>query len=264
MLLTACASGPRIDGRYNAASQDSRVQFIVIHYTEGNFDSALKTLTEGPVSSHYLVAENPVAVYQLVPEDRRAYHAGVSSWEGMTGLNASSIGIEIVNHGFLDTESGPYQPYPEAQIARVVALVKDIAERHAVKPNRIVGHSDIAPSRKVDPGPMFPWPRLAEAGLIPWPDPAQVALQRVSFDAAPLPDVTWFQDKLAQHGFAVPRNGLLDPATHDVLRAFQMRYRPTNYSGEPDAETAALLQVITTPGGLLIVGPDGQKRPFRR
>ncbi len=269
--MSACSTGPRprdgrpaIDDRYRAVSQDSRVQFIVLHYTEGDFPVSLKTLTEGAVSSHYLVSEEPVVVYRLVDEERRAYHAGVSSWEGQTSLNAASIGIEIVNRGYIGDWSGPYHPYPEAQIREVLALVKDIAKRHAVKPNRIVGHSDIAPSRKVDPGPAFPWPRLAEAGLIPWPDAAQVAAELARQEGQPLPEVAWFQQKLAAHGYATPQHGQLDSATRDVLRAFQMRYRPRLYDGQPDAETAALLQVITTPGGLLIVGEDGVKRPFER
>lgn len=262
--MTGCAGTPPIDTRYQSRSQDSRVQFIVLHYTEGNFDTALRLLTQGAVSSHYLVDQDPPTVYRLVDEDRRAYHAGLSSWEGVTALNATSVGIEIVNRGYIGDKTGPYTPYPEAQITRVIDLVKDIAQRHRVPPNRIVGHSDIAPSRKVDPGPMFPWPRLAAAGLIPWPDAALVAERRSRYEAAPLPDIAWFQAKLAAHGFAVPQNGALDTATRDVLVAFQMKYRPRSYSGEPDAETAALLDVVTSPGGLWIVGPDGQRRPFQR
>jgi N-acetylmuramoyl-L-alanine amidase len=262
-LLTACASSDRIDTRYTAQSQGSRVLFIVLHYTSGDFANALEILTKGPVSSHYLIdAENPPTVYRLVDESRRAHHAGLSSWEGFTGLNASSIGIEIVNRGFLDKPTGPYAPYPAAQTERMVALVRDIAQRHEVKPHRIVGHSDIAPTRKLDPGPLFPWRRLAEAGLIPWPDPTQVEAERARFEAGPLPALAWFQERLAAHGFAVPRHGQLDTETRDVLIAFQMKYRPALFNGVPDAHTAALLEVITRPGGLLIVGADGQRRPY--
>lgn len=264
LLLAGCAGTPAIDTRYQSRSQDSRVQFIVLHYTEGSFDSALKLLTEGRVSSHYLVDQDPPTVYRLVDEERRAYHAGLSSWEGVTALNATSVGIEIVNRGYIGDKFGPYTPYPEAQIARVISLVKDIARRHGVQPNRIVGHSDIAPSRKVDPGPMFPWARLADEGLIPWPDAAQVAERLGRYEAAALPGIAWFQEKLAAHGFAVPQSGQLDAATRDVLLAFQMKYRPRRYTGEPDAETAALLDVVTSPGGLWIVGADGRRRPFQR
>jgi N-acetylmuramoyl-L-alanine amidase len=262
-LVAGCASGPAIDTRYTALSQGSRVSFIVLHYTSGDFANALKILTEGPVSSHYLItADDPPTVYRLVDESRRAHHAGVSSWEGMTGLNSSSIGIEIVNRGFLDKPTGPYAPYPSAQTERMVALVRDIAERHQVRPHRIVGHSDIAPTRKLDPGPLFPWTRLFEAGLIPWPDPAQVEVERARFEAAPLPPAAWFQDRLAAHGFAVPRHGQFDDETRDVLIVFQMKYRPALFTGVPDAQTAALLEVMTRPGGLLIVGADGARRAY--
>ncbi len=264
--MTGCAtSGLRIDDSHRSVSQDSRVQFIVLHYTEGDFGASLDILTQGPVSSHYLVTETPPPkIYRLVPEDRRAFHAGVSSWEGVSALNASSIGIEVVNRGYIGDKTGPYTPYPEAQIDLVIALVKDIAARHQVKPHRIVGHSDIAPTRKVDPGPMFPWPRFAAAGLVPWPDERQVATARQRFEATGLPDTAWFQARLARHGFLVPLDRSLGPQLHDVLVAFQMKYRPQRYDGVPDAETAALLDVVTTPGGLLLTGPDGVRRPYQR
>lgn len=261
--LAGCAGGLRIVDRPGSVAQDSRVQFIVLHYTEGDFDEAYSTLTQGDVSSHYLVDREPPTIYRLVPEGRRAWHAGLSSWQGHTALNAASIGIEIVNRGYLVDKSGPYAPYPAAQIDRVIALVRDIARRHAVRPDRIIGHSDIAPTRKVDPGPMFPWARLAGEGLIPWPDADQVAARRARFAAGePVPEVAWFQVRLARHGFLVPRHGQLDGPTRDALVAFQMKYRPARYDGEPDAESAALLDVVTTAGGLLIVGPDGQRRPY--
>ncbi|MFG5410865.1 N-acetylmuramoyl-L-alanine amidase [Piscinibacter sakaiensis] len=263
--MTACAGpgGLAIDRRYSAASQDSRVQFIVLHYTDGELGPSLDILTRGPVSSHYLVDRDPPTIYQLVDETRRAYHAGASSWEGVTALNASSIGIEIVNDGYQGDRFGPYQPYPPAQIDAVIALVRDIAQRHGVRPNRIVGHSDIAPTRKQDPGPMFPWRRLADAGLVPWPDEAQVAAERPRFEAA-LPPTGWFQERLARHGFALPQDGLFDEATRDALSAFQMKYRPARYDGQPDAETAALLEVVNRPGGLWILGGDGRREPFLR
>lgn len=273
MLAAGCALGPRIDERHTARAQGSRVQHIVLHYTVGAFDSALKTLTEGPVSSHYLVARDPPTVYRLVAEDRRAFHAGVSSWRGQTGLNASSIGIEIVNSGPL----GPpllaaeppawlperWEPFPKTQIDAVIALVRDIMRRHDVKPHMVVGHSDIAPSRKMDPGPLFPWWRLHAAGLVPWPDDTQVAQALAQWQDQPLPDARWFQQRLAALGHAVPDHGQWDNPTRDVLVAFQTRWRPRLYNGRPDAETAAILQVVTTPGGLVMIHPDGSRVPYR-
>ena len=250
MLVGACATpgGPIIDTRYSAKGQDSRAQFLVIHYTEGNFKNSLRILTEGAVSAHYLLSdETPPVIYRLVDENRRAWHAGASSWKGAAMINAASIGIEIVHPGFVDLPQGRlWAPYAEAQIDALIPLVQDIVKRHAILPERVLGHSDVAPQRKVDPGPRFPWKRLADAGLIVWPDAARVAEQRKVYEQV-LPDVVWFQSSLAAHGFAVPQNGLLDEPTRKVMAAFQMKYRPALFDGTPDAETAALLQVLITP-----------------
>ena len=251
LAALGCVRQPGFDSTYRAKSQDSRVQFLILHFTGGTWESSVKTLTEGEVSSHYLVRDSPVQVYQLVDENRRAYHAGRSSWQGQTQLNAASIGIEIQNPG--DTQ-GPegirFHDYPREQVDAVIALVKDIVARHQIRPDRILGHSDIAPTRKVDPGPTFPWKRLADEGLIRWPDAAAVAERRVRHEAS-LPDVTWFQTRLVEHGFALPVTGSLDPATQQVLANFQMKYRPARYDGLPDGETAAILDVLTTPPGKL-------------
>lgn len=247
LLLAGCASGPPIDTSYTSRSQDSRAQFLIIHYTAGGFRGSLKWLTEGPVSSHYLVNDNPPTIYGLVDDNRRAFHAGVSSWKGHTQLNASSIGIEIVNLGSSQTPDGKtWFDFPQDQIEAVVSLVKKIVKDHDIKPDRILAHSDIAPQRKTDPGPRFPWKRLADEGLIQWPDANLVAQRRPGFETQ-LPDVEWFQQNLAQHGFVVPLNGELDKETRTVIAAFQMKYRPTNFDGTPDAETAALLDALNSP-----------------
>lgn len=245
LWLAACAAAPAIDRSHAAVSQGSRVQYVILHFTWDDWENSLAILTEGPVSSHYLVRDMPVRVYQLVDESRRAFHAGESSWRGHTNLNAASIGIEIVNAGNRLADQGvPWQPYPEPQIEAVIALVRDIMRRHGVRPENVLGHSDVAPLRKLDPGPLFPWRRLAEAGLIVWPDAAQVAARRPDFEQA-LPDVGWFRERLAAHGFAIEPTGELDDATRRVLAAFQMKYRPARHDGRPDAETAALLDVLT-------------------
>lgn len=245
-LLSGCAT-PYIDRTYNSVGQDSRAQFLILHYTAEDFPTSLRLLTEGQVSSHYLVNDNPPTIYRLVDESRRAYHAGVSYWKGAAQLNAASIGIEIVNLGFRDTPDGRvWFDYPQAQMDQVIALVKKIVKEHDIKPERILGHSDIAPGRKTDPGPRFPWKQLADAGLMPWPDAGRVALKQAGYEQQ-LPDVAWFQQKLDQHGFAVPRNGELDKRTQDTISAFQMKYRNGRFDGVPDAETAALLDVLTAP-----------------
>ena len=244
LLLAGCAGGLRIDDSYRARDQNSRVEFIVIHYTSTDLPGSLATLTHGGVSAHYLLAADQPRIYRLVDETQRAWHAGDSQWRGRTWLNASSIGIELVNPGYVDGPDGRrWQPYPQAQIDRLIALLKELKARHRVAPANIVGHSDIAPQRKVDPGPLFPWAQLGAAGLIPWPQPAAVQERLRQLDGR-LPDVAWFQRQLADAGYAVPRQGALDQATRNVLAAFQMKYRPTRFDGQPDLETAALLLAL--------------------
>ena len=247
ILLTGCASGPTIDRTYTAIGQDSRAQFLIIHYTALDFPKSLKVLTEGAVSSHYLVRDTPPTIYQLVDDGRRAYHAGLSSWRGQTQLNAASIGIEIVNLGYRNSPQGrTYFPFPKEQIDAVIELVKKIMADHRIPPERVLAHSDIAPQRKPDPGPLFPWKRFADEGLIPWPDAALVAEKKLIYEQE-WPGVEWYQQKLARFGYAVPLNGELDDATVNVLAVFQMKYRPTLFDGIPDAETAAMLDVLTMP-----------------
>jgi len=270
LLLSACASGPQvpaslqIDRTYSAVGQDSRSQFLVLHYTALNWERSLQVLSTQQVSAHYLVRDEPPSIYQLVDENRRAWHAGISSWGGHTHLNSASIGIEIVNAGYTDTPKGRvYVPYPPAQVDSVIALVKDIVARHNIRPERIVGHSDIAPGRKQDPGPLFPWRQLANAGVIPWPDAEQVSAKLPLYQSLP-PDAAWFQDKLSRVGYKVERSGTFDAATIAALSTLQTKYRPSDYSGFGDAETAALLDVLTSPNGMWMIkpGPEGRAEPY--
>jgi N-acetylmuramoyl-L-alanine amidase len=248
-LLTGCAAtGPRIDNSLSAKSQSSRVKFVIIHFTVSDLAQSKKVLTEQIVSSHYLLTDEPKPViYNLVDESRQANHAGVSYWKNYTLLNSSSIGIEIVNPGFTEGPNGRiWHPFPQAQIDQLILLLKQIVARHNIPPENILGHSDIAPGRKQDPGPMFPWFQLAQAGLIQWPDAGRVTAARPQYEQQ-LPDVGWFQKRLAQFGYATPQSGELDTATRNVLISFQMKYRPAIIDGTPDGETAALLDVLTTP-----------------
>ena len=200
------------------------VDMIVIHYT--GMESAAVSLDrlcdpDAKVSAHYLIDEDG-AVDRLVTEDRRAWHAGVAFWAGERDVNARSVGIELQNPGH---EFG-YRPFPEPQIAALTELAADIAARHAVPPARVVGHADVAPLRKQDPGELFPWPRLAALGLGLWPerwDPSR-AVAEADVPAA-----------LARIGY-----GWLDGPDADieaVLRAFQRHWRPADPSGRADAET---------------------------
>ncbi len=264
-LLAACASPTlQIDRTHVSENQDSRAQFLILHYTVLDFDKSMKVLTTGgKVSAHYLVQDNPSKVFQLVDENRRAWHAGVSYWAGATNLNSASIGIEIVNPGFTETPMGRvYAPYPKAQMDDVIRLSQEIVARQGIRSDRILGHNDIAPGRKQDPGPEFPWKRFAEVGLIPWPDQTQVDIKTAIYQVGPVPDVNWFQDRLTKVGYQTPRTGVFDVATREVISTFQMKYRPANFSGDMDAETAALLEVVTTPGGMKTkTPPPADARP---
>ena len=248
-LLSACSTpAPHLDHSLTARSQSPRVKFIVIHYTVSDLPRSIKTLTQEVVSSHYLLTDTAQPkFYALVDESRQANHAGVSNWKTYTQLNVSSIGIEIVNPGFTESPQGRiWYPFPQAQIDQLIPLLKDIQARYNIAPENILGHNEIAPQRKQDPGPLFPWKQLADAGLIVWPDATRVAAQRVMYEQS-LPDVVWFQKKLSEHGYATPQTGVYDEETKNVLIAFQMKYRNTLFDGTADAETAALLQVLTTP-----------------
>lgn len=244
ITLTACTSGPRFDTSHASVNFDNRIQFVVVHYTSANLERSLALLTHGEVSSHYLIGDTPPTIYKLADESARTWHAGESQWEGRTWLNSSSIGVEIVNPGFSDTPTGRiWYPYTEGQIQALIVLLKDIVKRNHIDPRHIIGHSDIAPLRKLDPGPLFPWERLAKEGLGIWPDERQVAHeQALMMDA--LPGITWFQQQLARLGYETPQTGELDVATRHVLAAFQMHYRPERFTGDPDARSAALLKVL--------------------
>jgi N-acetylmuramoyl-L-alanine amidase len=207
----------------NHAARQSAVDVLVLHYTEMALDESLKALRDdrrpNRVSSHYVLAEDGT-VYRLVPEDRVAWHAGRSHWRGHDALNGTSIGIEIVNL------HGDRHDYPEVQIAALIELCHDIIGRHpAIEPRNVVGHSDIAPKRKDDPGLRFPWATLAESGIGLWPRP----------DAAPLGgDI-----QVALQRFGYPPAVEVMPA--DIVASFQRRFRPAKADGIADDETRALL-----------------------
>jgi N-acetylmuramoyl-L-alanine amidase len=245
-LLAACTSGPRIDRTLSTPDQRSRVKYLVLHYTVTDTPQSIRIFTHQAgveASIHYLLSNDPEPViYGIVDENRAAYQAGSDSgWKGDRNLNNISIGIEIVNAGWVDGPNGrTWAPYPQTQIATLIPLVKDIMARHHISPENVLGHADVAPQRKQDPGALFPWKRLAAEGIVPWPDAAVVAVKRAEYESA-LPDIAWFQRRLAAIGYVVPQDGQASQETRKVLIAFQTRYRPSKIDGDADAETAALL-----------------------
>ncbi|CAI0748137.1 N-acetylmuramoyl-L-alanine amidase AmiD precursor [Serratia entomophila] len=240
----------QLETLHQAQGADRRIRFLVMHYTAEDFHSSLKTLTDEHVSAHYLLPAHPQlehgkpTAFQLVPEEMRAWHAGVSGWRGRSNLNDTSIGIEIVNRGFTRSMLFTHwQPYTAEQIALLIPLSRDIIRRYGIQPPDVVGHSDIAPQRKQDPGPLFPWQALAEAGIGAWPDAAEVQRLLAGRDKhAPVPMAPLLA-RLARYGYAI------DPAwdvsqQRNVLAAFQMHFRPDDFRGEPDAESEAIVDAL--------------------
>lgn len=250
LFVSACSTLPtdklRIDTSLSAQGKNSRVRHIVLHYTVADTPRSIKILTEKDVSSHYLITdETPPTVYQLVDESERAWHAGVSQWYDHTDLNTSSIGIEIVNEG--RREDGSWPAYNPAQIEVLKLLLHDLVARHRVTPANIVGHSDVAPQRKIDPGPQFPWRELAQEGLGRWYDEPLAQHYTMQFEREGLPSTRTIQQWLKHIGYPTPTHGQPDEETKNVVRAFQMHYRPARHDGLVDAETAGILKAIVSP-----------------
>ncbi len=216
------------------------VDMLILHYTGmRTAQDAIDRLRdpEARVSSHYVVDEDGT-VLRLVPEDRRAFHAGVSYWRGHTGLNARSVGIEIVNPGH---EWG-YRDFPVLQLAAVCDLCLSILSRHRIPSRNVVAHSDVAPDRKEDPGEKFPWSDFARNGVglfpVEMPDLGSTGAVRDPVSLRPM------RAALAHIGYQVAPEGELDPALSTVLRAFQRHWRPETVNGQADAGTRARLNAL--------------------
>ncbi len=207
----------------HAPRTDDPVDILVLHYTELPLQGSLEILSDdkraGRVSAHYVLAEDGTA-YRLVPEDRTAWHAGPSYWRGREALNATSIGVEIVNL------HGDRHDYPPPQIAALIDLCHGIIARHpAIVARNVVGHSDIAPQRKIDPGRRFPWATLAAAGIGLWPKAGRRPIDGKLHPA------------LQRFGYAAP----VAVPPKEIVKAFQRHFRPAQVDGMPDSETLGLL-----------------------
>jgi len=218
----------------------ARPDILLLHYTGmKTTQAALERLCDpGPrVSSHYLVFEDG-RIFQLVPEARRAYHAGASSWEGSTDINSRSVGIEIGNQG----HDFGCPPFPDAQIAAVIALCRDIVTRWSIAPHHVLAHSDIAANRKRDPGEAFPWQRLAAAGVGAWVEPAPLVRGRALCPGDHGEEVARVQRMLADYGYGITASGYYDATTHEIVAAFQRHFRPARVDGIADVSTVRTLE----------------------
>jgi N-acetylmuramoyl-L-alanine amidase len=224
--------GPRRDG--------VRPDMIVLHYTGMETGEAAEAWLCDPaseVSSHYLVHEDG-RIVQMVRESDRAWHAGKSSWRGITDINSQSVGIEIVNPG----HGLGYPKFRKAQILAVIELCRGIAERHGMRPEMIVGHSDVAPGRKVDPGEKFPWRLLARHGIGRFVEPARLrggAISALGESGAPVEEL---QSMLALYGYGVEITGFFDHQTEIAVAAFQRHFRPRQVDGVADRATVETLR----------------------
>lgn len=233
-----------------SANQEPRppgvpLDMLILHYTGmRNSSSALLRMCDPHtvVSAHYMIDEDG-RLLRLVREDRRAYHAGVSYWRGGRDINSRSIGIELVNPGH---EFG-YRPFPRAQMDVLTLLARDIMTRYGIAPARVLGHSDVAPTRKSDPGELFDWRGLARAGVGLWPKgaddeppPGPVVIP----PDKPCAAARALQDKLSAYGYETPRTDVIDDATRVVITAFQRHFRPGRLDGLVDAETLARLDQL--------------------
>lgn len=258
LLLAGCTGekgivekeGYQLDTRRQAQAAYPRIKVLVIHYTADDFDSSLATLTDKQVSSHYLVPAVPPRyngkprIWQLVPEQELAWHAGISAWRGATRLNDTSIGIELENRGWQKSAGVKYfAPFEPAQIQALIPLAKDIIARYHIKPENVVAHADIAPQRKDDPGPLFPWQQLAQQGIGAWPDEQRVAFYLNRRPASEPVDPEIVLDLLSRYGYQVTPE--MTPAQKKrVIIAFQMHFRPQRWDGVADAQTEAIAEAL--------------------
>lgn len=220
-----------------------RPTILLLHYT--GVETAAKavewlTCSESRVSCHYAIDEQG-GITQMVPEGMRAWHAGEGEWQGDADINSASIGIEIHNAGH---EMG-YPDFPEAQVRAVEALSRDIIGRHKIRHQHVLGHSDIAPTRKKDPGEKFPWARLSRAGIGHWVEPEPMVEGEPSIGiGVASPRVRDFQLLLRRYGYGVEPTGVLDPKTEFVIIAFQRHFRPARVDGRLDRSTILTLQKL--------------------
>ena len=238
---------------YISRGKEERIKFIILHYTALDNVGSIRELTGG-VSAHFLVLdEDDNKIYSLVPLEQRAWHAGVSAFRGRTNINDTSVGIEIVNDGIAKeyrSDPNPYHPYDHyvdykpIQIEKAAQIIKYVAEKYNIPARNIVAHSDIAPSRKKDPGAKFPWKELYDKYNIgAWYDEAdkQEFMDEEKFNATSIREI---KDELRKYGYEINRLDEWDKESKDVVYAFQLHFNPKNATGEMDLETFAILKAL--------------------
>lgn len=230
----------RVSPNFGPRRDPLKPNMIVLHYTGMATGAGAESWlcdASSEVSSHYLVHENGHIV-QMVRESDRAWHAGKSSWSGVTDINSCSVGIEIVNPG----HSLGYPGFPRRQVDAVIRLCEGISRRHAIPPERVLAHSDVAPGRKIDPGEKFPWVTLFAAGIGHLVAPAPIRRGPVLTIGAAGPQVEALQSMLALYGYGVEITGIFDRQTEIVVEAFQRHFRQRRVDGIADRSTLLTLR----------------------
>ena len=244
-LIATPFASPNHGERKRGRTPDS----LILHYTGVPTGEAAIELLCDPVmqvSAHYVVMPDG-ALLQLVPETRRAWHAGRGVWDGETDMNDVSIGIEIAHQGHKNGAAA--YPYPPEQIATVIALSQDIIARWKIAPHRVLAHSDIAPDRKIDPGEFFPWRQLAKAGVGHYVAPFPITNGPRLEPGAEGAEVEELQAMLARYGYGLEVSARYDARTQAVIRAFQRHFRPALVDGVADASTVATLRKLLSARG---------------
>ncbi|MBM3503401.1 MAG: N-acetylmuramoyl-L-alanine amidase [Alphaproteobacteria bacterium] len=224
----------------NSDERRLAIDMIVLHYTGmRSASAAIERLCDprSKVSAHYVIDEEG-RVVALIEESRRAWHAGVASWHGETDINSCSIGIELANPGH---EFG-YRAFAEPQMRALERLALDVMKRHDISAARVLGHSDVAPERKIDPGELFDWQRLAVRGIGLWPDRSETTTDQRPLDEGDHDAVAFVQAQLQQGGYGIEVDGHYGSQTRAVVTAFQRHFRPSRIDGRCDTETLICLE----------------------
>ena len=260
LVLSSCTSLKYSvnSSKYKSKSYNERVRFVILHYTALNDERSITALTKNNVSSHYLVTQERYdSVYSLVPDTQRAWHAGTSSFDGYKNLNDNSIGIEISNLGYSSANKQKttnlkdgivditmFYPYNDAQVFKIGMLLKELTAKYKINPKYILGHSDIAPTRKFDPGPKFPWKHLYDHyGVGAW-------FEKKDFNAFYSQDLfnsysaKDLKDELRKYGYDINSTDNWDLQSKKVVSAFQMHFRPRKVDGVFDLETFAIIKAL--------------------
>ena len=258
LILSSCSSvNYSVDSKkFSSVGQNERIKYIIIHYTATSDEVSIRALTKGRVSSHYLItSKDKEPIYHLVPLEKRAWHAGISEFGDRVNLNDTSIGIEISNFGvgsYDETEKkygffiprDEYIEFSDGQIKKLAHLLLELIKKYDIEPKNILGHSDIAPTRKIDPGAKFPWEKLyREYGIGAWysEKDKRFFMNEELYRVTPIPEI---KKELRKYGYKINNTDEWDEESRRVVYNFKAHFNPKNLSGDMDLETFAIIKAL--------------------